>query len=104
MLKLIIKHADGSPYWTEHFNSLSDCDKWLNTEKTRPYWKQDFVVEKIDMTPPPKSAAEIAAEEAKKAAVESARLAIKDFKKSDMKTVDDLALLLEKFAIMLGVK
>jgi hypothetical protein len=59
MIKLVIKQADGSVYWTEHFNLLSDLNKWLNEERNRPYWKQDFTTEMTDLTPPPPTQAEL---------------------------------------------
>lgn len=54
---LTINYADGSLYWKEHFNNQNDLDIWLEEEKTRPYWKQEFVCNvetieepQIDMT------------------------------------------------------
>lgn len=38
MTKLVINNADGSHYWTEHFNSQDEANAWLAEEKTRPYW------------------------------------------------------------------
>lgn len=51
MIKLEIKNTDGSIYWTEHFNSQQDCDKWLNEERTRKYWKPEFTSSSADMNP-----------------------------------------------------
>ena len=45
MKTLKIFNADGSIYWTEHFNDQDSLDKWLEEEKTRPYWKEEYVCE-----------------------------------------------------------
>ena len=42
MIRLQIFNADSTHYWTEHFNSSAECERWLNEEKSRPYWKHDF--------------------------------------------------------------
>lgn len=52
MLTLIIRHSDTSIYWQEYFNTLSDLQKWLKEEQTRPYWKQEYTTEIMDNTPP----------------------------------------------------
>jgi hypothetical protein len=59
MFKLIIKKQDGSLYWTEHFNTLDDADKWLDEEMTRPYWDATLTSEIIDMTPSPPTQEEL---------------------------------------------
>ncbi len=51
MIKLEILNADGSLYWTEHFNNLNDQIAWLEEEKTRPYYKSDFTTIVTDLTP-----------------------------------------------------
>lgn len=43
-----IKRVDGSIYWSEGFNSKEDAERWLTIERTRPYWDDTFVVERID--------------------------------------------------------
>lgn len=53
MFKLIINKKDGSPYWTEHFNSEAELNKWLTEEKTRKYWNKDYTTQILDLTPPP---------------------------------------------------
>lgn len=45
MIRLTIKNPDGSLYWQTHFGSQEDCLAWLEVEKTRPYWKEDFQIE-----------------------------------------------------------
>jgi hypothetical protein len=53
MFELTIKNKDGSTYWVERFNSQTEAEKWLATEQTRKYWKEDFSWEIVDKTPPP---------------------------------------------------
>lgn len=48
---LKITKANGEHYWTDYFNTIDDLNKWLDEEKTRPYWQQDFQIEIIDTTP-----------------------------------------------------
>jgi hypothetical protein len=49
---LNIYNEDGSLYWKEHFNRQEDLDKWLEEEKTRPYWNKNFVTEIEDIPQP----------------------------------------------------
>ena len=42
-LKLYIKRQDLSVYWVEYFSSISDLNRWLDEEKTRPYWDTTYV-------------------------------------------------------------
>ncbi len=42
MIKLIISRIDSSIYWTEYFNDVNACDRWLSAEKTRPYWDSSY--------------------------------------------------------------
>ena len=81
---LEIKNADLSHYWTAYFNSQEECDKWLEEEKSRPYWKEDFIVEVIDTTPPPPSQAILDAIAADKAAHDQVRTFLKGLKKTDL--------------------
>lgn len=53
MITLTIKRQDGSTYWTAYFNSQADCDTWLATEKTRPYWNAAWTTAIVEITPPP---------------------------------------------------
>ena len=72
---LKIYNKDNSIYWTEHFNSKKELDIWLEEEKTRPYWKEEFVcnIEEID-NPVVDMSEEIAKIEAKR---NSAKLKLK---------------------------
>jgi len=60
--KLVIKKQDNSIYWVDHFSTLDQGQKWLETEKTRPYWDVTYTSEFIDITPPPPTQAELDAE------------------------------------------
>jgi hypothetical protein len=51
MIKLEILNADGSIYWTEHFNSVQHQEEWLVEEQTRPYYKAEFTTVVTDLTP-----------------------------------------------------
>lgn len=51
MFKLIIKKQDDSIYWQEHFLSQELLQKWLDEEKTRPYWDNTYSEEIIDLRP-----------------------------------------------------
>lgn len=92
-LRLDIKKETGEIYWTEYFNSESDLKKWVDAEKSRPYWVSreawEFVVS--DLTPPPPTAEEIAAQEAEKAEDEKVRKFLKGLKKSDLVDVPTCA-------------
>lgn len=64
MVSLKIFKADGSQYWSDmFFNSLEECNAWVEQEKTRPYadpgWQ--FDVQVIDDSQQlPKDQAELA--------------------------------------------
>lgn len=58
MVKININKADGSPYWQETFNDRPSADQWLANEKTRPYWRADFVVNIDDRTVADQAAAD----------------------------------------------
>lgn len=53
MFEIIIKQADGSVYWTEHFGSLAKAEEWIAEEQTRKYWNKTYTYEILDRTPPP---------------------------------------------------
>ncbi len=48
-IKLEIKKKDNSPYWLEHFNDLESANKWIEEEKTRPYWDSEYTYEIIEI-------------------------------------------------------
>lgn len=66
MFKLTIKKQDGSTYWVEHFNTQENLDRWLNEERSRLYWKQEYTTEIQDLTPPPPTQEEIDREQSRK--------------------------------------
>jgi len=78
MFQLLIKKADGSLYWKEHFNLLSDLNTWLTEERKRKYWKEEFTTEVIDLTPTPPTAEELAAEAARKTQIQALKIRIKE--------------------------
>lgn len=94
MFILEIKKADGSSYWTEHFNDKESLDKWLAEEKTRPYWDKTFAETIIDMSPTPaeKAARDKVLKDMKDKEVVKRQVAqdLKKLKSGDMKTLIDL--------------
>ena len=40
--RLTIYREDGSVYWIENANDLSALERWLDEEKTRPYWEPTY--------------------------------------------------------------
>lgn len=91
MIKLEIKKPNGEIYWTEHFSNLESANKWLDEEKTRKYWNDDFTHEFIDLTPPPKTPDEIAKEAVEQVERDEAKLFLKQLKKSDLVDLDTCA-------------
>ena len=74
---LTITYADGSPYWTEHFNTEEELNSWLSVEKTRPYWKEEFVCNIETIEEPQINMSEVMAEaEAKRASAKAKLLAL----------------------------
>jgi len=98
--KLEIKEKDGSIYWTEHFHSQEAAEKWINEEKTRPYAKEDWSFDLIDISPPPKPQSEIDAENAALAERLALVQSIKAIKKKDLITIDACADAIDKIAKM----
>jgi hypothetical protein len=43
--RIKIKYPNGSLYWVDHFNSIEILEKWLEEERTRPYWDETWIVE-----------------------------------------------------------
>ena len=89
MFSLTILKSDDSVYWVEHFKTRAELDRWLATEKTRPYWVASYKSQIQDITPQvdPVEQARQTAEKLKRNDA-SARLTQVDFDK--IKTVDDL--------------
>lgn len=77
MFELIIKFADGTVYWRERFISLYYLNRWLSVEQTRPYWKQEFVTEIVDHTPPPPTQEELDARAALKLQINTLKARVK---------------------------
>lgn len=50
MVYLTILKPDGSVYWKETFRTRSEADKWVDNEKKKPYWIQDFSITLDDKT------------------------------------------------------
>lgn len=103
--ELVIKNADGSVYWTEGFDSRLDLNTWLKEEKSRPYWKKNFVVEELDNSKAVEKA-EAATEAARAAFEEKAKLTREEIKamvQKKPKTVAEAVALLEKIVEHLGL-
>lgn len=79
MFKLTIRKQDGSIYWTEHFNSEPELNRWLDTEKTRPYWNRQYTTEIEDLTPPPPTQEEIDAELERQNSIQTLKDRLKNF-------------------------
>lgn len=62
MIILTIFNANQTVYWVEHFNDIDFCNKWLEEEKTRPYWNSAFTYTIEDNTPTPEQIAQQSAE------------------------------------------
>ena len=92
MIKLEIKKEDGSLYWKEHFNNQSDCDKWLDEEKTRPYWDSGFTYtsKEIDKPDPVKEQENQAKQDLKEQKRQSIITELKSLDWSSVKTIADL--------------
>lgn len=104
MFKLTIKHEDGSVYWTEHFSSMDDLNKWLDEEKTRHYWDKDFTTQVEDLTQPPLSSEQLAEIQSKKEEIVLARDNVKDIDLTKINSIDDIKSLLLDIIKALGLK
>jgi tRNA A37 threonylcarbamoyladenosine modification protein TsaB len=90
MVTLVIKQKNGELYWKEQFQNKAQADKWLDEEKTRPYWKKSFEVEMIEEAP------QVFTPDAAK------EKEIKDVKKSLVKKLKDLGLVKAEIAMLIG--
>ena len=50
--RLIIEMRDGKLWIDQEFNSPEQAERWLTEEKTRHYWKDSFVVNKVVIPDP----------------------------------------------------
>lgn len=50
MVYLTILKPDGSVYWKETFRTKNEADKWVDSEKKKPYWIKDFSIVIDDKT------------------------------------------------------
>lgn len=105
MITLNITYADGKHYWTEYFNSMDECTKWLSEEETRPYWQKDFVTEIIDKTQEVQD--QLDAAKAKREQAASAKILLATEIKSDLannpSTPEEVAQILNKMATYIGL-
>lgn len=81
MIKLIIFKKDGSIYWQETFNIMSDAKTWLTSEMTRPYWDKTYTYTFTDNTK------QILADQAAAKAQQDTANAIRAQAVSDIKTM-----------------
>lgn len=84
MIVLTIFNPDKSIYWVEHFNDMDFCNKWLEEEKTRPYWNAEFTYSIEDKRPTPE---QIAQQEAQVLAEQNAQKQLKDSAKAKLKAL-----------------
>jgi len=105
VIKLVIKHKDGSIYWTEHFNDREACDAWLKEERTRPYWDPKFKVEIEDNSEAQKKEQEEAFDRMKgrASARESAILELKELRKKKTRNAAENQAILEKVLDLLEI-
>ncbi len=102
MFTLIIKYANGTVYWTDHFNSMDDLNSWLDVEKTRSYWKEEFTTEVIDNTPPAASQDEIDQREAVRTQIQTLKSRIKTLAgQNDLTAAELKEIVIKFFKIML---
>ncbi len=81
--KLDITNPDGTHYWTEFFNDKESADKWLEEEKTRPYWNVGNTYEILEEAKHVATQEEIQAEDDSKVKIKK----IKDAKDA-LKNID----------------
>lgn len=103
---LLIKNKDGSPYWTDYFETKADLNAWLAEEQKRPYWKKDFVVDVIDDSAAVEEIEKKAKEnlEANQKKAADLQASIKDALQKKPKTIAECAAMLELICEHLGIK
>ena len=104
MFKLTIKNADGSHYWTEHFNSMNEGEKWLAEEETRHYWKPGRIAEFFDLSPPKKTQEQLDAEQAKIERVSALRDKHAAMTPANLDTIVELRQAILELQEILGIK
>lgn len=45
LYKVTLIYANGTTWYVGDFTSQQDADKWINEEKTRPYWDETTQVQ-----------------------------------------------------------
>lgn len=104
--QLVIKNADGSPYWTEYFQTKKDLNIWLDEEKTRKYWRKDFIVEIVDNSEAV-AKAEKDALDALKVQQDKKELLISDlkkFKKTKKPSADEIQQAILNILALIGIQ
>lgn len=102
MLRLNIKNADTTLYWTQKFGNMNALTAWLDEEKTRPYWKEEFVTEILDVTPPP--VVDSPQETARKAAMAALKTRLNELDAQTDLTAAELKEMARKFFKLLKLK
>jgi hypothetical protein len=91
MIEIKILKPDGSVYWQMLVDSVSESERWVAEEKTRPYWKAGFTVVLTDKSPPPPTQAEVDAIAADLADMNANKSFLKGLKQSDLTDVASCA-------------
>ena len=104
MIKLAINNADGSPYLTEHFNSMAEAEAWLAIEETRPYWKPHRLAEFFDLSKPKPSKEEEDAKIAKQERIQALRDKHAAMKPADLDTIVEMRQAFFELHEILGIK
>lgn len=105
MVKLTILNADESLYWQMTTNTREECDAWLAEEQTRPYWKEDFIVQIDDQSAAAAAAAAAnqTAMEQKIADYQSRSDALKVLKAKETLTSEEMTQCLKLIMSQLGI-
>jgi len=93
MFELKILKPKGVVYWKQNFYSMDDLNKWLEIEKSRPYWNPNFTIDIVDnsekvLEKRRRVEAEIMAQEKKH---KELKKSLKEFKKRPVNTADQCA-------------
>jgi len=103
--ELTILKGDGEKYWFEGFDSERELTKWLEAEKSRPYWSKEFKVEIVDNSKifEDKAKAEAEAAEEARAERERVKAEFKEFREKPGKGIQDCVAMLEKLVDYFGL-